>query len=153
IGRNDDDIKSGKSPLMNSVSAGIEKTKALVEAGADINYKTKKAETAAICALDSGGGNVTEERRTYAYYLIAEKKAKVNESYYISNPNRKFYPVDRLRDWTIELGSEEYKMKMAIVKEFANQGVSYWDTKISDDTLEHIKEIHPNNWEEYMKKY
>jgi ankyrin repeat protein len=153
IGRNDDDINSGNSPLMNSIPSGIEKTKALVEAGADINYKTKSGETAAICALRSGKLNVTEERRTYAYYLIAEKKAKVNESYYITDPNEKFYPVDMLRDWTTELGSEEYKMKMAIVKEFANQGVNYWDTKTSNSTLEHIKKCHPNDWEDYIKKY
>jgi hypothetical protein len=58
-----------------------------------------------------------------------------------------------LRDWTIELESEEYKMKMTIVKEFANQGVNYWDTKTSNSTLEHIKKLHPNDWEEYIKKY
>lgn len=33
-------IELGKSPLMHSILSGIEKTKALVEGGADINYKT-----------------------------------------------------------------------------------------------------------------
>jgi len=47
-------IEPGTSPLMNSIRCGIEKTKALVEAGAYINYKTKSGTTAAIKALLAG---------------------------------------------------------------------------------------------------
>ncbi|WP_053955208.1 ankyrin repeat domain-containing protein [Inediibacterium massiliense] len=146
-------IDQGQSPLMNSILCGIEKTKALVEAGADINYKTKTGNTAAIEALLM---NMCPE---YAYYLIVEKKAKVSEPYYIEisygdeDPNEKFFPVTLLRDWVFDLDSKEYKMKMEIVEEFARQGVNYWDTKIPNDILEQIKEIYPNTWKEYIKKY
>jgi hypothetical protein len=32
------------------------------------------------------------------------------------NPNDEFYPVDILRNWVYPLDSEEYKLKMEIVK-------------------------------------
>ena len=151
----------GASPLMQSIGCGIEKTKALVEAGADINYKTKSGRTAAIGALLNGGPNATLEAMQYAYYLIVEKKARVNELYYRSenttmpgdNPNDKFYPVDILRNWVYDLDSDRHKVKMEIVAEFRRQGVNYWDTKINKFTLEHIKKRYPDTWEEYIKKY
>jgi len=37
------------------------------------------------------------------------------------------------------LDSEEYRIKMEIVEEFARQGVNYWDTEIDKYTLEQIK--------------
>ncbi|KNY26499.1 ankyrin repeat domain-containing protein [Pseudobacteroides cellulosolvens] len=146
-------IEPGTSPLMYSISCGIEKTKALVEAGADINYKTKRGKTAAIEALLEDGSP------EYAHYLIVQKKAKITEPYYRresygnEDPNEKFYPVTLLRDWVYKLDSKEYRMKMDIIEEFARQGVNYWDAKIYNDTLEHIKKLYPDTWEEYLKKY
>jgi hypothetical protein len=156
-----DIIENGTSPLMRSVGTGIEKTKALVEGGADINYKTKSGYTAAIHALEIGGPNATLEAMEYAYYLIVEKKAKVNEPHYRpenvtmpgDNPNDKFYPVYILREWIPKLGAEGYKMKMEIVDEFTRQGVNYWETKIPKDRLSQIKKVYPDTWEEYIKKY
>lgn len=161
IGHDHDILETGTSPLMNSIGCGIEKTKALVEGGADINYKTKSGNTAAIVSLLTGGSYGTSEAMQYAYYLIAEKKAKVNEYYYSpenvimpnDNPNDKFYPVDILRNWIPQLDSEGYKMKMEIVDEFARQGVNYWDTKIPKDILSQIKKIYPDTWGEYISKY
>ncbi len=149
----------GTSILMESIGCGIEKTKALVEAGADINHKTKSGETAAVIALRIGGPNSTLEGMEYAHYLIVEKKAKVSEPYYRrksygnEDPNEKFFPVDILRDWICDINSKEYKMKMEIVEEFARQGVNYWDTKIPSDRLEQIKKLYPSTWQEYIKKY
>ena len=142
----------GASPLMESIECGIEKTKAIVEAGADINYKTPLGTTAAIRALSAKGFP------EYAYYLIVEKKVKVSDYYYgrfsFLNPAKKFYPVDILREWVFDLDSEKYKIKMEIVAEFARQGVNYWETKITNiRTLEHIKKRYPDTWEEYIKKY
>ncbi|WP_432406692.1 ankyrin repeat domain-containing protein [Wukongibacter sp. M2B1] len=146
-------IEPGSSPLMHSIGAGIKKTKALVEAGADINYKTKSGNTPARVAL------LYDQNTDYAYYLIAEKKAKVTDPYYrrrtYSNqdPNEEFYPVNILRNWVFDLDSREYKIKMEIIEEFTRQGVDYWDTPINKSTLEHIKKLYPQTWEEYIKKY
>ena len=143
----------GTSILMNSIGYGIEKTKLLVEAGADVNHKTKSGETAAIIALRM-------KEIESAYYLIVEKRAIVSEPRYRymccegQNPNDKFYPVDSLRRWWIcDIGSEEYEIKMRIVEEFARQGVNYWETEIPEDVLERIKQIYPETWKEYIKKY
>ncbi|WP_312648361.1 hypothetical protein [Aminipila sp.] len=61
--------------------------------------------------------------------------------------------MDILRDWIPDLGSKGYTMKMEIVEEFARQGVNYWDTEIPSERLEQIKNIYPDTWEEYLKKY
>ena len=146
-------IEPGTSPLMNTIDGGIEKTKALVEAGANINYKTKSGSTAAIQALTSW------TNPEYAHYLIVEKKAKVTEPYFrrlaLSNedPNEELFPVNILRFWVFDLDSKEYKMKMEIVEEFARQGVDYWETPIYQSILEHIKKRYPDTWEDYIKKY
>lgn len=160
-GKTHDSIEYGTTPLIQSIGCGIEKTRALVEGGADINLKTKSGNTAAIEALMHVGPNTMDQEMQYAYYLIAEKKAKVNESYcspeYLimpeDDPNEKFYPVDLLRDWLPELDSEGYKMKMEIVDEFAKQGVNYWDTKVPKDILSAIQKRYPDTWEDYIKKY
>lgn len=150
-------IEPGTSPLMRTIRCGIEKTKALVEAGADINYKTKSGATAAIKAL-SAGQNATLEGLEYAHYLIVDKKAKVTDPYYPwmvyeGDTIQELFPVDILRRWVCPLDSEEYRIKMEIVEEFARQGVNYWDTEINKSTLEQIKKLYPDTWEEYIKKY
>lgn len=151
--------EAGNSPLIESIGCGIEKTKALVEAGADINHKTISKTTAAIIALLRGGPNSTLEGLEYARYLIVYKKASIKEPYlrrFImpgDNPNDNFYPINLLRNWIYPLDSKEYKIKMEIVKEFKRQGVDYWETKIPKYTLETIKEQYPNTWKEYIKKY
>ena len=64
------------------------------------------------------------------------------------------YPVNLLRNWWIyPLDSEEYKIKMEIVKEFERQGVDYSATPIPDWVLEKIKRQYPDTWEEYIKVY
>jgi len=125
-----DVTEPGASPLMNSIGCGIEKTKALVEGGADINYKTKSGRTAAIMALMEGQ-NSTEAGMEYAYYLIAVKKEKITDTYCRGelfsgpgeDPNVIFYPVDLLRDWNPDVNTKGYQMKMEIEKEFERQGV------------------------------
>lgn len=145
-------IEVGTSPLMHSIGSGIEKTKALVRAGADINYKTKSGRTAAIVSLMRQG--LVE----YAYYLIAQQKANVAEPYYSvfnfeNEEPKELYPVNLLRNWVFDLNSKEYKMKMEIVKEFARQGVDYWQTEIPKNKLEQIKKLYPDTWREYLQKY
>lgn len=148
----------GTSILMASIGCGIEKTKALVEGGADINHKTKSGNTAAFLALGVGP-NSTKEGLMDAHYLVYEKRAVVSEPYFRGtrfgdgDPNDKFYPVRLLNDWMYALESEEFKIKMDIVKEFERQGVNYWDREIDSGTIEEIKKRYPDIWEEYVKKY
>ena len=111
-----DPIDRGTSPLMHAVSRSLEKAKALVEGGGDINYKTETHQTAAISAL-------MMEKLDAPYYLIVEKKAMVSDPFYFYEfgsdtiADKAYYPVDLLRNWIYDLDSEEYKRKMAIVEE------------------------------------
>ena len=64
------------------------------------------------------------------------------------------YPVKHLRYWVYPLGSEEYKLKMEIVDEFARQGVDYWSTEIPCRfIIKRIQKLCPDTWEEYIKCY
>ena len=153
-------IDPGTSPLMQSIMCGIEKTKALVEAGADINHKTESGRTAAIISLP-GAGTATLEELEYAHYLIVEKKANVTDLYFRSqrmllgnaDPNEEFYPVDLLKNLTFEIGSDRYKVKMEIVAEFERQGANYRDARININTMRIIQKKYPDTWEEYIKVY
>ncbi|HEX2948272.1 MAG TPA: ankyrin repeat domain-containing protein [Armatimonadota bacterium] len=128
-GNSYDAKEAGTTPLMHSIPCGLEKTKALVEGGADLNQKTVNGTTAAVVALTFGALNVTDAGREYAYYLIAVKKAKVTDPYnsvdLLTDPPKVFYPVDDLKDWNPEVGTKGYWMKMQIINEFRRQGVKY----------------------------
>lgn len=149
-------VEYGTSPLMFSILWGFQKTKLLLEAGANLNYKTELGKTAASESL-------LMEEVDAAYYLIAEKKADVSQPYFyteigndsIIEKDKPHYPIDLLLDWIPEIGSEKYRKKMAIVQEFKNQGIDYFERKkkIEQRKLDQIKKLHPNDWEEYLKKY
>jgi hypothetical protein len=147
-----DPIESGTSPLMHAVSRSLEKTKVLVEGGADINYKTETHQTAAIMAL-------MMQKLDAAYYLIVEKKASVSDPFYFYEfgsdtiANKTYRPVDLLRNWIYDLDSEEYKTKMAIVEEFERQGQDYRSSYIPESTIRRIKKLFPDNWKDYLEKY
>jgi hypothetical protein len=139
---------------MHATQRGFEKVKLLAETGAEIDYKTELGKTAAIKAL-------LNEKADVAHYLIVEKKAKLNEPYYFYNLfdrtkinyEKPHYPIELLENWLFELGSEEHKLKMEIVEEFKRQGQDYWSMEKHPKTVERIKKIHPDNWQEYLEKY
>ena len=140
----------GETPLMFAIGCSIEKTKALVEGGANINARTPTGWSAVIHALRECDMN-TIDKEKYAHYLIAEKHADVTKPWF---PDAgKIQPVTLLRDWTPDLNSEEHRAKMDIVKEFARQGVDYWKTEIPDDVVAWAKKAYPGTWQEYLKKY
>jgi len=148
----------GTSPLIESVYCGIDKTKALIDGGADLNYKTPSGRTAAIESLYALGPNSTIDPMRVAHYLIAEKKAAVTDSYkplrsMNPDPNEKFFPVDLLRYWMPELDTEEHYLKLEVIDEFENQGVDYWSTPILPRLLDQIKKRYPQTWPDYIKRY
>ncbi len=149
-----DPIECGTSPLMHATQRGLEKVKLLVEAGAEINYKSELGKTAAIKAL-------LNEKVDVAHYLIVEKKAKVSEPYFSFNLfdeskinyEKPHYPIELLENWLFELGSEKHKLKMEIAEEFKRQGQDYWSMEKHPKTVERIKKTRPKNWKEYLQKY
>ena len=148
----DNSTEIGTTPLMESILCGIDKTKALVEAGADINYRTQDGESAATNAIRMGGPNSTIEAMRYAHYLIVEQHADVT-GLWITASGEGIAPVAFLRKWMVELDSEEYRLKMEIVEACAKQGEDYWETEILQRELDSIKRRFPDTWEEYIKVY
>lgn len=146
-------VEPTSTPLMHSIGRGIDKTKSLVEAGANLNFSNENGMTVAVISL------LHQNYIEYAHYLIVEKKAIVTEPYFYrssftkTDVSENFYPVWLLRKLIFDLDSEEYVMKMEIVEEFSRQGVDYWNTPILDTTLDRIKELYPEIWEEYVAKY
>ncbi len=124
-----DDTETGMTPLMNSIGCGIEKTKALVEGGADVNARTPTGNSAAVEALMWGSGAKMDRALEYAHYLITEKHADITKPWFLrlqlSDPAKRIEPVSLLSDWCTEPGTEGHRMKMDIIKEFARQGVKY----------------------------
>lgn len=145
----------GTSPLIYVISplnSRVDWVKMLVNYGADVNHKTKLGRTASIEAL-------TLKDIESAYFLIVEKKANIKDPYYYDSlpefKNKPYYAVDILLYLTYPLDSDEYKIKMAIVKEFTRQGVNYNERKknITNSTLNLIQKLYPENWDEYLEKY
>lgn len=147
----------GTSPLMsaNGPFAQLPVVKALVEYGADIDYRLEDGTTAAIEAL-------LHKNIETAHYLIVEKHAKVSEPYFnsiilanIGIPNEPHYPVDLLLNMFFDLDSPEYKLKQDIIKEFEKAGINYQERKasINPNILSTIKKLHPDDWEDYLEKY
>ena len=154
----------GYSPLMRSIGCGIEKTKALVEGGADINYQTPESKrTAAIKALYLAWGKRDPEAAVevmeYARYLILEKGAVISALYYSAPPymrneeKKELKTINLLRRWYPTLGTDEYQLKMDFVEEFKRHGLDYWSSEIPDYCLQEIKQYYPDTWEEYIKVY
>lgn len=148
-------VEEWASPLMHSIFNKFEKTKLLVEYGADIRYKTDLGETATSRALLMSDVDA-------AYLLIVEKKAKVTDPFYFYSLrldsikwNEPHYPVDLLLDWYYEIGSEQYRKKMAIVEEFKRQGVDYAERKkyISKAMMRKITVNHPDDWQKFIEQY
>lgn len=148
----------GRTPLMSSIGSNIEKTRALVEAGADINFRTERGRTAALEALWLPRGartcvNIEVEVMEYAYFLIVEKRADITQPWLRGESREEVAPVIFLREWFVKLDGAGHEKKMVIIEEFARQGVDYWATEIPEHVLERIKRLHPDTWEEYIKRY
>ena len=149
----------GTTPLMRSIGCGIEKTKTLVEGGADINYQLPESKkTAAIVAINHVWSNTLDSEMIYAHYLIVEKKADISQAHYygknIEGEIIVHSPVANLRRWTPDdLESEGYQMKMAIVEEFKKNGYDYWATEVPQDIIDQYKKLYPDTWKDYIDKY
>ena len=73
----------------------------------------------------------------------------------IGIPNEPHYPVDLLLNMFFDLDSPKYKLKQDIIKEFEKAGINYQERKttISPNILSTIKDLHPDDWEDYLEKY
>lgn len=152
----------GRTPLMElptmyvpEQKTNMEKAKFLIEtAKVNLNAKDIDGCTAAIMALKNSDVKM-------AHYFIVELKADITQPYYTPDyvllkgeEKSECLPVSILKDWWIyPLDSEEYAIKKEIIKEFERQGVDYVSVQPMDSTVEYIKKLYPDTWEEYLSKY
>lgn len=122
----------------------IDEVAALVEAGADVNYR----DWTKMSALQA---SIIFEHFNAALYLIehgADYRSPLDSK--SDNPR---YLVDYLRSSMVELGSERHKQKKVLIAALRALGVDYERTEVPEYVLKKAKEFYPSSWEEYIREY
>ena len=58
-----------------------------------------------------------------------------------------------MKDYLIDLQSEEYQYKLKVIDFLEKRGVNYRDIIPPKKTIEIAKRQYPDSWEEYLKKF
>lgn len=138
-----------ETPLIRAAMTSFEKSKLLVEHGADVNMiiahkgRVNKKIIDREMPLMSA---VIWNRVDIVSYLIFEKGADFKETFGITIDGDTITFAKMLRKWDFPLDSKEYKEKMRIVKYLKENGQDYWSTPIP-------KEIEKHYPKEYLEKY
>ena len=143
-----------ESALTTAISPSImgnrnlEKVKLLVEAGADIHY-TKKG-----IIQTAFGEALIQEQMDIALYLI-EKGVDYKKpiTLFVGGGVEDVTVLYLLRSSIIDLDSEQYKKKMELVTFLKSKGLDYDKEPIDDADIERMKNMYPDNWQEYVKRY
>lgn len=138
-----------ETPLIRAVLTSFEKSKLLIEYGADVNLiiehkglvnkEIMDRETPLMSA-------VIWNRVDIVSYLIFEKGADFKETFGITIDGDTITFAMMLRKWDFPLDSKEYKEKMRIVNYLKENRQDYWSTPIP-------KEIEKHYPKEYLEKY
>lgn len=147
-------INSGRNSALTKavlpsvmVKKNLKNVKLLVEAGADINY-TKKGiiQTALAEAL-------IQDQMDVALYLM-EKGADYTKAITpTAIEGADVTVLQILRKSIIDLDSEQYKKKMEVITFLKSRGLDYYKEPIPEGTIEYMKNMYPDNWQEYVKRY
>jgi ankyrin repeat protein len=128
------------TPLIEACIS-LEKTKILVEAGADMNYVSPNGEENPLIKA------ILMRRTDVTKYLLIEKGANYRNAEKSVNINGDTIKViNMLRRWVFPLDSKEYKVKMEIVDYMLQQGENYWEAPIP-------KDVQKKHSKEYLEKY
>lgn len=125
----------------------LENVKLLVEAGADINY-TKKGiiQTALAEAL-------IQDQMDVALYLMEKGADYTKPITPTAIEGADVTVLQILRKSIIDLDSEQYKKKMEVITFLKSKGLDYYKEPIPKGTIEYMKNMYPDNWQEYVKRY
>ncbi len=105
------------------------------------------------CALSKA---LIQERMDIAKYLIEEVKVKIPPYCLVTLGGDTVTILGLLRSLIMfKLGSRDHQLKMEIVKYLKdNYNLDYFKEPVPGGSIiERIKRMHPNDWEEYIKKY
>jgi hypothetical protein len=127
------------TPLITaSANINLENVRLLVKAGADVNYKTPKGNTALKQAALMNQVFIVK-------YLLIEGKARFDYPFMETIDGKYLYLANFMREWPFKIGSDEWKCKMEIVNYLLQHNINYYDAPIPKSMLDHPKE--------YLEKY
>ena len=84
--------------------------------------------------------------------LLLEHNANFTNPISISSIGS-IYLVEVLRQQLFPLNSKLYEEKMKVVDFLQKHSIYYHKTPIPEFTLQRIKELYPDTWQEYIEKY
>lgn len=147
------------TPLISAVNSGnMEFVRLLVSKGAMINYRNEFDQSAL-------SESIVLKYYKIAYYLLQHGADFESPIFYRPDyslpseerdPNDKGKPmfiVDVLRESVCEFDTEQYQYKMKIVDFLKSRGVDYKSAPIPDYIIQEIQKKHPDNWQDYLKRY
>jgi len=148
-----------KSVLIAAVSSGkIDLIKYIISKGANINYYNEFGQSAFSKAIMLGKYEIG--------YLLLQNGADYTRPIFFrpdySIPSEQIdslekgepvYLVNSLKEDFVDFRLPEYKYKMKIVQFLQKRGVDYWNVTVPEFIQERMKKEHPDNWQEYIKKY
>lgn len=148
-----DGDQARKTPLNMAISCNsahsLEKVKLLVEAGGDINYFNDGPKIYTRLPLADA---ITLEKADIILYLL-QKGANYKNAIYTRVDGTRIYILEALRQCVIDLDSEQYNYKLKVIEFLKEKGLDYKNEPVPNYILKEIKTKHPNDWEEYLKKY
>lgn len=107
------------TPLITAaLNSNLENVKMLVEAGANVNFKTPKGSTALKQAALMNQVYIVK-------YLLLDKHADFNYAFMTTITGKDLFLVDYMRDWPFDLESDKHKCKMKIVEFLRQNGMDY----------------------------
>ena len=153
-GANPNDIEAGDrrkgnstryTPLRGASENGdIESVKLLLDAGADINYHDEFGSSALGKSVMRGYYDVT--------LLLLENGADYTRPL-AKGVDQPLNIVDLMRGDLTELNSTKYFYKKKVIDFLKKHNVDYRKSPIPSYTLQRIKQLYPNSWQEYIEKY
>jgi hypothetical protein len=147
-------VRDGKigarTPLLSATKQSLAKVMVLVQAGADINYKSDRIVT----PLNS---SLIADRYDISLYLL-----KLGADFTIPVVHRPAKGSTEgldvniqnfLREQMFPLGSLHHELKMKIVGFLYSKGINYEKAPIPDVIVTKAKRQFPKTWEDYLSKY
>lgn len=125
----------------------LENVKLLVEAGADINYTKKGIIQSALAVA------LIQDQMDVAMYLIEKGADYTKPITPTVIEGEDISVLQILRKSIIDLDSEQYKKKMEVIAFLRTKGLDYDKEPIPEGTIEYMKNMFPDNWQEYRKRY
>ena len=123
--------KRRNTPLLYVAGCCLEKTKLLVAAGPNINFRKENQNTPLLAAVNGG-----REAPAIVRYLLLERKADFHNAYAVTAAGDTLLFASLLRNWVYPLDSEAYRTKMEIVAYLKRHGQDYWKTDIPEQYLQ-----------------